>query len=119
MLAIAVALGLSEKEFHRLISDNIKKLHQACSASPLVEAICEYMNGPMEGKRKVVESSTDLFTHVRSNYSGNKGLLGARAAEFSKRLKMEHDALFAAGFSSIVDDSGSAGSTITILREKT
>lgn len=118
MLAIAVGLGISEDEFHRLISDNIRNLHQACTDSPLVEAVCEYMNGPVAGKRKVVQTSTQLFTNVRSNYSGNKGLLGARAAEFSKRLKMEHDALFAAGFSSIVDDSGAAGSTITILREK-
>ena len=119
MLAIAVGLGISEEEFHRLISDNIRNLHQACTDSPLVEAVCEYMNGPVAGKRKVVQTSTQFFTNVRSNYSGNKGLLGARAAEFSKRLKMEHDALFAAGFSSIVDDSGAAGSTITILREKT
>lgn len=118
MLAVAEALGISEKEFRRLIEENVQKLHQACADSPLVEAVCEYMNGPMAGKRKVTQTATQFFTNVRSNYSGNKGLLGARAAEFSKRLKMEHDALFAAGFSSMVDDSGAAGSTINILREK-
>ena len=118
MLAIAIALGLTEAEFHSLISKNITKLHQACAATPLVEAICEYMNGLHAGKRKVTETSTQFYTNVRKNYSGQKSKLGPRAAEFSKRLKAEHDALFAAGFSSIVDDTEPTSSKITIIREK-
>lgn len=118
MLAIALALDITEQKFNEMIFTNIAKLHRVCANSPLVEAICEYMNGPMHGKRKTVETSTDFFTHVKSNYSGVKSDLPRRAADFSKRLKAEHDALFAAGFSSIVDDTNPAHSIITIIREK-
>lgn len=118
MLAIAKALDISESEFHRIITENTNALHQACAATPLVEAVCEYMNGPARGQRKFSCSSTNFFNRVRVNYSGPRAALPGRAAEFSKQLKREHDGLFAAGFQSIIDDTGSAESTITIIREK-
>ena len=118
MLTIAKVLGLTEADFDRIIRANIKSLHLACATTPLVEAIAEYMNGPAKGSRKVCCSSTRFFNHVRCNYSGPRAALPGRAAEFSKRLKAEHDALRAAGFQSIVDDTGATESTITIIRDK-
>lgn len=118
MLSIAKAMGISEKEFDRLIRENIERLQNACADTPLVQAIVEYMNGPSFGTRKVTLSSTEFYTRVRNNYSGQKTALPSSAAAFSKRLKAEHDALQRAGFSSIVDDTGAASSTITIIREK-
>lgn len=118
MLAIAKVLGLTEAQFERIVTANSNALHRACAATPLVEAIVEYMNGPAKGSRKVSCSSTRFFNHVRMNYSGPKAALPGRAAEFSKRLKIEHDALRAAGFQSIVDDTGATESTITIIRDK-
>lgn len=118
MLAIAKVLGLTEAEFDRIIRANIAAMHRACAATPLVEAIVEYMDGPAKGSRKISCSSTRLFNLVRMNYSGSKGALPSRAAEFSKRLKSEHDALRAAGFQSIIDDTGATESTITIIRDK-
>jgi hypothetical protein len=76
------------------------------------------MEGPAFGKRKVVEKSSDFYKKVLANYSGTKSSLPGFASEFSKRLKSEHDGLAAAGFSSIVDDTGSVSSTITVIRDK-
>lgn len=118
MLAIALSMGVTEDKFHQMITDNIAKLNRACSATPVVEAIVEYMNGPMKGKRKVTQTSTEFFTNVKNNYSGQKNVLGSRAAEFSKRINIEHDALESAGFRSIVDDTNPAASQITIIRKK-
>jgi len=118
MLAIALALGLSEADFHKIISDNIAKMEHAHLGSPIVQAVCEYMMGPMSGKRKVTEPSTVFHENVKTNYSGNKTELYQRAAEFSKALKNNCEKLMKAGFSSLVDDTGAGGSTITIIRDK-
>lgn len=118
MVAISRALGVDEKTFDKIIRANIDSMQKACSATPLVQAIAEYMNGPAFGKRKVVETSSDFFKHVVANYSGPRSTLPSSAATFSKRLKAEHDGLAAAGFSSIIDDTGPVSSTITIIRDK-
>lgn len=117
MLAIAMAMGLSEQEFHSMIIQNVERLNRA-AISPVVQAVSEYMSGPMACKRKTVESSTEFFDHVRKNFSGKKELLGGRAAEFSKTLKAEIPALQKAGFGCLVDDTGAKGSVITVIRDK-
>lgn len=118
MLAIAIAMGLTESEFHRLISENIERLNNACLGSPVVQAVSEYMNGPHAGKRKIVEPSTLFYEKVKENYAGPKSDLFSRSAEFSKALKTECATLMKAGFSCLVDDTGANGSTITIIRNK-
>jgi hypothetical protein len=118
MLAIAIAMGLSESEFHRLISQNIKRLNAACIGSPVVQAVCEYMNGPKAGTSKVVEHSTVFFENVKANYSGQQADLPGRAAEFSKAIKAECASLLKAGFGVLVDDTGATGSVIRVVRYK-
>lgn len=118
MLAIALNMGVTEDRFHQMITDNISKMNRASAKTPVVEAVCEYMNGPAAGKRKVTLTSTEFFTNVKNNYSGKKSELGSRAAEFSKRISIEHDALESAGFRSIVDDTSPSASKITIIRKK-
>ena len=117
-VAIAKAMGLSESAFDKIIRTNIAALQKACADTPLVQAVVEYMNGPAFGRRKLIESSTEFYRKVVANYSGQRSSLPVSAAAFSKRLKAEHDGLSAAGFSSIVDDTGTASSMITIIREK-
>lgn len=118
MLAIAKAMGLSEQKFDSIIRANLAAMQRACASTPLVQAVAEYMDGPAFGKRKITESSTTFFRNVTTNYSGQKSALPSSAAAFSKRLKAEHDGLAAAGFSSIIDDTGPVSSTITIIRDK-
>lgn len=117
-VAIAKAMGLTESAFDKIIRTNITAMHKACADTPLVQAVVEYMNGPAFGRRKLTASSTDFYKKVVANYSGQRSSLPVSAAAFSKRLKAEHDGLSAAGFSSIVDDTGTASSTITIIRDK-
>lgn len=118
MLAIAMAMGLSEKEFHRLITENIAQLVAVCQESVVVQAVKEYMLGPMAGKRKVIETSTKFYNHVSEHYAGDKSKLPCRAADFSKALKSECAALMKAGFGCLVDDTGADASVITIIRNK-
>ena len=118
MLCIAKAMGISEEKFDKIIRENIRRLQKACAATPLVQAVVEYMNGPGFGKRKIQLPSTDFYVKVRDNYSGKRSDLPSSAAAFSKRLKAEHDALLTAGYGSLIDDTGPASSVITIIREK-
>ena len=118
MLAIAMAMGISESEFHRLITQNIAQMDASCAGSPIVRAIREYMDGPKAGKRKVVQSSTNFFECVKANYSGQANDLPGRAAEFSKAIKAECSNLLKSGFWCLVDDTGAEGSIITVVRSK-
>ena len=118
MLAIAMAMGMSETEFHRLITQNIARLEASCVGTPIVRAIREYMDGPKAGKRKVIQSSTNFFECVKANYSGQPNDLPGRAAEFSKAIKAECSNLLKAGLWCLVDDTGAEGSIITIVRSK-
>ena len=118
MLAVAIAMGMSEVEFHRLITANVARLNATCAGSPVVQAVCEYMNGPKAGKRKVAQTSTKFFEAVKANYSGDQADLPGRAAEFSKALKAECAELMKAGFGCLVDDTGVEGSVITVIRNK-
>ena len=118
MLAIAQAMGLSEKEFHRLITENISRLNAVSQESAVVQAVKAYMDGPMAGKRKVMLTSTKFFDLVVANYPGDKAKLPCRAADFSKALKAECGALMKAGYGCLVDDTGESSSVIIVIRNK-
>lgn len=118
MLAIALAMGMSETEFHRLITQNIAQLDASCKGTPIVRAIREYMDGPKAGKRKVIQPSTSFFNSVKANYTGQHSDLPGRSAEFSKAIKAECSNLLKAGFWCLVDDTGVEGSVITVVRSK-
>lgn len=99
MVAVAVALGLDKDEFQHILLENNQKLQEHFSEdSPVVEAVSEFMNGPMKGKKHLVSESSAAYMSIKRNYSGSPNLLPKSASLFSRELRRQDSALKAAGF---------------------
>lgn len=118
MVAIALAMDIDEKEFRRILEKNTTEMQKACAEKDIVVAVREYMDGPAAGKRKVSGKSSEIYAKIRDNYSGSSKDIGNSASHFSRRLNNERVALAAAGFEVDIDDTGYAGSIMTIRRRK-
>lgn len=117
-LAIALALGISEQEYREIYEENVEKLNKIRQGSPLVEAIGEYMNGPMAGKRFVEGKAEPLVKKIMENYSGKKDDFPGSASHFTRQADNEFDNLKEAGWRVNVDDTGSKGTIVKIIRRK-
>jgi hypothetical protein len=117
-VAIALALGISEKEYREIYEENVDKLNKIRKGTPLVEAIGEYMNGPISGKRSVEGKAESLVEKIIANYSGNKEEIPGSASHFTRQADNEFDNLKDAGWRVNVDDTGSKGTVIKIIRRR-
>jgi hypothetical protein len=118
MLAIAVAMGVSESRFEAIYNANLVAMDKARADVAIVEAVKEYMNSPLAKGRKVSGTATELFNKIRANYSGNKNDVGNAASQFSRKLRREYRVLYEAGYTVNFDNTGADGSHIEILRNK-
>lgn len=119
MIAIALALGISEEEFRAIYTENVDKMNKLRADTPLVEAVRETMNGlQMHGKRALEGKAERVYSIIRSTYSGDKNMLPGSVSQFSRSLEAEHEVLFAAGFRVNIDDTPSDGTEIQIIRKK-
>lgn len=116
MLAIALALGIEEDDFARIVAENTAAMDKARAVDPLIEAVGEVMD--FHGKRKLEGTSTEIFNLVKSTYSGSKGLLPKTVSTFGKKLSQLEAPLKAAGFRILLDDTGARQNKITIIRAK-
>ena len=99
MLAVAVALGEDVDEFQDILLENNRKLQELYSKdSPVVEAVVEYMNGPMKKEREMKQKSGEAYVAIKDNYSGSPSLLPKSASRFTRELGRQDAALKAAGF---------------------
>ena len=118
MVAIALALGISQEEFRRIYDANIEKMRKLRADTPLVEAIRDAMNGMVNGRRKLEGKAERVYSVVKAAYSGNPNDLPGSASHFSRALEAEHDVIFAAGYRVNIDDTPSYGTHIQIIRKK-
>lgn len=118
MLAIAVAMGVSESSFQAIYNANLTAMDKARADVAIVEAVKEYMESPMVTGRKVSGTATELFNKIRSNYSGNKNDVGNAASSFSRKLRREYRVLYEAGYTVNFNDTGDSHSRIEILKNK-
>lgn len=116
MIAIAKALGVSEEEFRNIHEQNRNALKSACSDSPLVKAVTEFM-ATVPG-RKFTDKATVAYNKICSNFSGDKSLLPGSASHFSRCLYTESEKLDKVGFRAFVDDTKATSSEITILKKR-
>lgn len=118
MSAIAVSLGVSEKDFEGIFFDNISKLNKARSNIAIVEAVREYMNSSYVTGRSVKGKVTDLYNKICANYSGSKRDLPNSASHFSRKLKQELKTFSAVGITILLDDTYADGTHLKIIKEK-
>ena len=95
MIAIAMALGISQDEFQKILDDNKKKLQEAyCQMNPFVDIVVSYMHG-----RNDVNMAADaLYRDMQSKIVGSAKAFPDSPSALSRRLNLEREALLAAGY---------------------
>lgn len=95
MIAIAMALGLSQEGFQKILDNNKKKLQEAYNQSnPFVEFVVSYM----WGKSEVNMAATDLYRDMHSQIVGTAKFFPESPSMLSRRLNQEKEALFSLGY---------------------
>ena len=117
MVAIALALGISEEEFRTIYDDNVAKMNRLRSETPLVKAVKDLMNN-LNGKRFVEDTAEKTLALLKSNYTGDVNDLPADGSHLSKVIDEEHQALSEAGYRINIDDTYSDATKIKIIKKK-
>lgn len=90
MLAIAMALGISETDFQKILWDNTKKLQAAyANNNPFVDCIASFV----KLKGTIYKPAAEVYGEVLSSIPGNKNFFPDSPSAFSRRLNEEKDAL--------------------------
>lgn len=118
MLAIAIALDISEEKFENIYFNNIEYINKLRSNNDLVDAVREYMTKYNNGRRSIEGKAYEVYSKIRNSYSGNKSSLPGSVSHFSRKLKSEYASLLAAGFIVNIDDTGEEGTYIKIIKNK-
>lgn len=117
MLAIAIALGVTEDEFNRIYDENIKAVDKARAETDLVYAVREYMTAHVSG-RSLEGKVLDIYSKICNSYSGNRSALPKSASAFSRKISSEYSAFQAAGLTVNIDDTYADGTHIKIIKNK-
>lgn len=118
LLAIAIALGISQSEFERIYFANLDEIDKERSGISVVQAVVEFMNSSIVTGRDAEGTVKNLFEKIRDNYSGNRNDLPLNASHFSRKLRRERNALEAAGYTANFDDTYSDGTHLKIYKNK-
>ena len=118
MLAIALALGVSESDFNDIYFENLNKIDKARSSIAIVEAVKEYMYSEQCKGRKFSGKASEVYTKIRDSYSGRKQDLPSSASRFSRKLMAEHSVLYSAGLTVNIDDTKPDATYIDIIKKK-
>lgn len=95
MTAIAIALGVEQDEFQRIFKKNKDRLQDAYNqTSELVELVVEYMSN----HRNVDLPASKLYGELRESIKGSGKFFPGSPSALSRKLNLEKDALFAAGY---------------------
>lgn len=90
MLAIAMALGISEADFQKILWDNTKKLQAAyANNNPFVDCIASFV----KLKGTIYKPAAEAYGEVLASIPGNKNFFPDSPSAFSRRLNEEKDAL--------------------------
>lgn len=95
MMAIALALGIEQAEFQRILDANQKKLQDAYAASnPFVDFVLTYL----QLHSNVDAPAAKLYQSMVDSIVGDRGFFPKTPSMLSRRLNEEKDALLLAGY---------------------
>ena len=87
---IALALGITEDAFQKVLWDNSKKLQAAYAQNnPFVDCVATYV----KLKGSVCKSASEVYGDVLASIPGNRNFFPDSPSVFSRRLNEEKDAL--------------------------
>lgn len=94
MLAIAMALGISQEDFQKLLLDNTKKLQAAYAQNnPFVDCVVSFV----KLKGTTYKSASEVYGEVLASIPGNRSFFPDSPSAFSRKLHEERDVLEQAG----------------------
>lgn len=89
-LAIALALGITEEAFQKILWGNSKKLQAAYAQNnPFVDSVATFV----KLKGSVYKSASEVYGEVLASIPGNRNFFPDSPSAFSRRLNEEKDAL--------------------------
>lgn len=95
MTAIAVALGIEQEEFQRIFNQSKDRLQDAYNqTNELVELVVDYMRT----HRSVDLPVSKLYEELRESIKGSGKFFPDNPSVLSRKLNLEKDALYAAGY---------------------
>ena len=94
MLAIALALGITEDDFQNILWSNSKKLQAAYAQNnPFVDCVASFV----KLKGTIYKPASEVYGEVLASIPGNRHFFPDSPSAFSRRLNEEKDALEQAG----------------------
>lgn len=115
MLAIAMALGVSEGDFDRIYKANIARIDSARSSeSDFIIAVKEYMLNNVKG-RSIQGTVSNVYNKIYTA-TAYRNALPKSPSQFSRKLNAEHDALRAAGLNVMLDSTHANGTLLKITK---
>ncbi len=95
MMAIAIALGIEQAEFQRILDANHKKLQDAYATNnPFVDFVLVYL----QSHPNVDGPAAKVYRAMEDSIVGDRGFFPKSPSMLSRRLNEEKDALFQAGY---------------------
>jgi len=95
MMAIAVALGIQQEDFQRVLDANQKKLQDEYAANnPFVEFVLRYLHL----QPNINMAAEKLYRSMEETIVGDRSFFPKSPSWLSRRLNEEKDALFTAGY---------------------
>ncbi len=117
MVAIALALGVSEDEFRAIYDNNVVKMNRLRSETPLVKAANDLITS-LNGKRAIEDTAEKILELLKNNYTGDVSDLPVDGSHLSRLVDMEHQSLSDAGLRINIDDTFSDATRIKIIKKK-
>lgn len=116
MLAIAIAMGISEDEFYKLLKENQQRLAYVCSKhNDFVSAIEDYFE--TLSRHKIEGKVSDVYSAIKDFKKGDIKYFPKSPSAFSRKIKTEESALLASGIKFFTQEKKD-GTYITIIRKK-
>lgn len=116
MVAIALALGISEEKFRAIYDANVAKMNKLRSETPIVKAVGDLMNN-VSG-RSIENKAENMLELLKKNYTGDISDLPSDASWLSRVIEDEYKNLSDAGFRVNIDDTYSDATRIKIIKKK-
>lgn len=114
MLAIALAMGVSQAEFYGLLEDNAEKLKSACAKEQeLIVALLEYMES--NSKDYIVGTVANIYNEIKNFKKGNLKNLPKSPSLFSRKINELKPLLLSSGIS-VTSVTQKDGTHMTITR---
>jgi len=110
MVAISLALGISQTKFDQLLLQNNNRMQELRADDPFVDAIRDFMRD----KKELTDSVSNVYTAVRDSLVGSSRNFPLSPSAFSRRLNDERESLWTTGIEFVITD-GADTNKLTIV----